>query len=451
MMSTNDRSRTVPHPAGPSTAPHRRDASLVTSALGMMTGKAAAMFLGFAFWLVAARIAPAAHVGLAAGATSTIMLVTLLSSSGLGAAAIIHYHRNDDQTVAVVDSALTMAGMLSCVIGLGFLVFAGRFLEEMDAIAVDPTFAILFGFMSVVGTLGVVIDQISMAQRRGHDVMTRNVTNGLVTLAVPGLIWIGLFGESARLLFAGWVLGSTSAIAIGWMQLHRILDGHWSRPHLSRTTIRPLLATSVSNQMLTTAERAPGLLLPLIVTEFLSPEQNAYWYTSWMIAWGVAVVPLSTSTALFAEACRDPLDSGRHLRAALRSSLTIGTGLAAVVMVFAPLVLRFAGPDYASAATTPVRLLVLTVIPLSFIYPYFALARSTGRIVEAIATAVIGGVIGITAATIAGVMFGLSQMALAWVLAELVISVWAGWRLRSMTTRASESGSQPQPALITGD
>ena len=412
--------------------PRERSRSLTTSALGMISGKTAAMSLGFAFWLVAARVAPAGDVGLAAGATAAIMLVALLSTSGLGAAAVVHYHRQGERSADVVDTALALAGILACAVALAFLGLAGTLLVEMNVIAVDLPFALLFVLMSVIGSLGVVIDQVSMAQRRGGDVLIRNVTNGIVTLLVPVLIWLGPLQASARVLFAGWVLGSTSAVIIGWFQMRLTLDGHRTRPRLARSTFRPLIATSIANQALTTAERAPGLLLPLLVTELLSPEETAYWYTSWMIAWGVSIVPLSTSTALFAEVCRNPSDIGRQLRAAVRSSLLIGTALAAPTFVLAPQVLRLAGADYADAGATPLRLLVLGVIPLSATYPYFAIARSTGRIGEAIATAAVAAVLGVTCATAAGVMSGLTSMALAWVSVQALIGLWATLRLRQL-------------------
>ena len=85
-----------------------RGGPLVASAVGMMSGKAAAMFLGFAFWLIAARIAPASHVGIAAAGTAAIMLVTLLSSSGLGAASVVHYHRKLGQTAAKANTDLAV-------------------------------------------------------------------------------------------------------------------------------------------------------------------------------------------------------------------------------------------------------------------------------------------------------------------------------------------------------
>ncbi len=67
-----------------------------------------------------------------------------------------------------------------------------------------------------------------------------------------------------------------------------------------------MLPLSLRNHLLNTAELAPGLVLPLIVSVFLSPEANAYFYTTWMVATLLITVPQSTSRTLFVHGAAVP-------------------------------------------------------------------------------------------------------------------------------------------------
>ena len=53
-----------------------------------------------------------------------------------------------------------------------------------------------------------------------------------------------------------------------------------------------LSRVGLPNDLLTLTERAPGFVLPIVVTELLSPADNAHWYAAWMMAWVVFVIPI---------------------------------------------------------------------------------------------------------------------------------------------------------------
>jgi O-antigen/teichoic acid export membrane protein len=100
-----------------------------------------------------------------------------------------------------------------------------------------------------------------------------------------------------------------------------------------------------------------------------------------------------------------------------------------VLALLAVPLLGLLGPEYAKAGTTPLRILLLGVIPMAFISAYYARCRTRGRLGEAIATGVIGGTAAVFATAAAGVDHGLSGMAVTWVAVQTVMSGWAGLRL----------------------
>ena len=236
-------------------------------------------------------------------------------------------------------------------------------------------------------------------------------------------------GVSRLELFLAWVLGGMGTVTFGLWQLRKSCGGYLYRPRLVRSLVPAMVTTGIGNHTLTLSERVPGLVLPIVVTELLSPQANAFWYVIWMSAWVVFITPLSVGIALFAEGSHRPQAMSGATAQALRISLIFGGGGAALLWLLATPVLDLLGHEYAKVGTTPLRILLLAVIPMAFTSAYYARCRTQGRLGEAIATGILGGVAAVVVTAIAGVEHGLSGMAIAWVGIQTVISGWAGMRL----------------------
>jgi O-antigen/teichoic acid export membrane protein len=195
--------------------------------------------------------------------------------------------------------------------------------------------------------------------------------------------------------------------------------------------VRRLLSVGLANHMLTLCERVPGLVLPVVVTELLSAEANAVWYIVWMSAWVVFTTPISVGIALFAEAVRQPESTARATATALRTSLLYAGTAAVGLALLAHPVLRLLGPHYATAGVTPLRILLIGVLPLAVVSAYFAQCRARGRLGEAIAVGILAGVGGVGVPAAMGVHHGLVGIAAAWVAVQGVVACWAGVRLWS--------------------
>jgi O-antigen/teichoic acid export membrane protein len=220
---------------------------------------------------------------------------------------------------------------------------------------------------------------------------------------------------------------ATSAVGVGQAR-HRAY-GYLYHPRWQPTLVRQLLTVGLANHVLTVCERVPGLMLPVVVTELISAEANAVWYIVWMSAWVVFTAPISIGIALFAEAANLPENTARATATAMRTSLLYAGCGAVVLAVLAHPILRLLGPHYADAGVTPLRLLLLGVLPLAVVSAYYAQCRARGRLGEAIAAGVVAGVAGVAMPAAAGIHYGLSGMALAWVAVQAVVACWAGVRL----------------------
>lgn len=407
-------------------APRR---SIRTSSLGLVLGKSAQMASGFLFWLVAAQFATTRDFGLTATMVSAVMLCALVGSLGVGAALIRHLPHAGAGTPGLLASGTTLV-VVAAAASAGLLLLATNLgMDELHEVAVVPALAGLFVVTSVLGAVNVLLDQVSMAVGRGEQVLVRNIAGAGIMIACLYLL-VAVVGAplSTTELFACWVVAGACVTLVGWSQVYRALS--WRTPAWAEwSTCRSLMGTGGPNYVLTLTERAPSLLLPVLVTELMSPTQTAHWYPVWMMAWAVFVMPTSVGIALFAEAAHGAGRARRALWRSLRWSLQLGGAAALVLALLAEPLLALLGDDFADAGAVPLRILMLGLVPLVFTQTYFSIARAVGRMKEVIVVGVVSAFLTVGVTLLGGHEAGLVGMAIAWVGVQVVVGAWSAARL----------------------
>ena len=400
------------------------------SSIGLIAGRVASMALGFLAWLVAARLFSPGEVGLASGAVAAMMLCVQIAMIGIGSAVIALFPRHREDPGALLNSSFVSVTLAALVTSLAFLVLAGGAFRELNVVATIPFLAGVFVAMTVFGSINVLLDNVSVAQRRGDQVLTRNIAFGLVTIAIP-LAFASVFaGYGAWLVLTAWATAGLAACGIGAVQLRRMLVSYRFTPQLDLRLVRRLVGVGIPNWALTMTERGPALVMPVLVTELISPRTNAFWYAAWMMAWVVMIIPISVGQTLFAEAAREPEHVAQATRHGLLTSLGIGLVAATGMAILAPVALGLLGGAYATAGENALRILVISVVPFSLTQAYYAICRARGRLGEAIAAGTVFGSAGVVVAIAAGLSGGLTLMAAAWLVAQLAAGAWAALRLR---------------------
>ncbi len=379
-----------------------RTLPMLANSLALIMGKLATMGLGFLAWLAAARVFSQAEVGLASGVVSATMLCVQIALFGAGAALISLYPRYREKPDRLLDTAVTSVIAFAVAVVVGFTLLASGLFRELRIVAEHPSYLAVFVIMAVAGTLGVLFDQLSTALRRGDFVLVRGLVTGVLTVALVVALPKVAGVDSALAILAAWATASVIMVSIGWLQLRRALPAYRYRPRLQWDLAQEQARVGFPNWVLTLAERAPGAVLPIIVTELLSPRANAAWYTAWMMAWVVYVVPVQIGLNLFAEAAHRPDAMRTAVRHSIVTSLAVGILAAASSAVIGPVLLEFLGRGYAELGTGPLRILVLAVVPFTFVQAYFSVCRARNELTEAIVVGIIAGGAGIGAAAGAG-------------------------------------------------
>jgi O-antigen/teichoic acid export membrane protein len=410
----------------------RAPLAVTLSALALVAAKVGTMGFGFLAWIVAARLYPAHEVGLASGAVSAVTLCAQIALVGVGSAVITLLPDHIGRPARLLDTSVSLLTVTAGATALLFLLFAGNVLHELNVVAADPLYAVLFVVLAIGGTLGVLFDQVSTARRRGDQALIRGVAAGVITLVAVLLIarWLG--GDTSRDIFAAWVLGGVVTSALGLAFLGRAVSGYRYRPALARSLATELSRVGLPNYLLTLTERAPGFVLPIVVTELLSPADNAHWYAAWMMAWVVFVIPIQVGMTSFAEIAREPALAGRIIRHGIRTSLAVGIAGALVTALLAGPLLGLLGSGYSAAGAFPLRILVIGIVPLTFSQAYFSYCRARRQLGEALALGTANSVASIVAPAAAGIAGGLVAMGVAWLGVQAVSAIVAAARLQRL-------------------
>lgn len=398
--------------------------SALRSSLGLILAKAAQTGSGFAFWIVAAHAAAEREVGLTTAAVSAVLICAQLAILGAGSAVIVSVGRGEPPA-RVLDAAFGIVAVASTVLALGYLVLEATVAPETASVSV--LFWLMFLLAAITGTMGTVMDQALVALGRGASATLRYTVGGVVSLAAIALVAWQAHPAPVDMLMACWTLGTAVTAVIGAVQLRRLI-GYKPRPTLRLVHGRSVLMLGIPNQLLTLSERAPGLLLPLLLAHMVAPEAAAYWYPAWMMAWAAYTAPMLMGIVQFSEGVREPDRLVATTWATLRWSLAVG-GLAAVVLVlFARPLLHLLGEQYADASADALRLLAAGVVAYAVLQAYNAVCRARGRYMEGIAVGVTLAVALCTAALWAAEK-GSTAMALAWLVVLTVGAAAVGLRL----------------------
>jgi O-antigen/teichoic acid export membrane protein len=418
---------------------------MLPNSLALIAAKVATLGLGFLFWVLAARLFAPRDVGLAAGVVAAVMLCTQFALVGAGAAVISMYPEHAGSPHRLLHTAINLVVISSALFGLAFVALAVGAFPKLGVVGSSAAYTILFTSMSIFGTVAILLDQISTTLRRGDEAFGRGLLNGVLSLVCLALLGVLAASTNSMAIFACWVVGGAAACLLGALQLWRGAARYRWRPQLDVGLARRLIVVGLPNHLLTLADRAPGLLLPVIVTELLSPTMNAFWYAVWMMAWVVFVIPVQVGMTLFSEASHRPDDIDQLVRHGLRVGLGIGVAAAVCMAGLASIALSLMGPRYANGGTDALRVLVWGVIPAAVIQTYYARTRAVRRLWEAIAMATVSGTATVVGAAIAGSEWGLTAMALAWVAVQSLAAVWAVWRLQVLRGNPVHSRAGPAP------
>ena len=324
--------------------------SMITSALGM------------GFWVLAARLYDAEHVGTASAMISAMGFLAAGSALGLKNGFIRFLPIAGDGAPRFIRNAYAACITVSAVAALVFVLGQTVWAHELTMLREGALPALFFMAATASWTIFILQDSVLTGLRMASWVPAENAVFAVAKL---GLL-VALVGAPVWGIFVAWSIPSIALL----IPVNLLIFRRLRRRRRERGSADPggislgdVVRFAAGDHVAAFLWLGTTELLALVVLAQAGPEASAYYFLSFQIAYSLFLVTSNFASAFVVEAAVHPRDESALLRRAVVQSARLVVPAALGVAVFAPLVLRFLGEQYEANAVPLLRLLVLSAIP----------------------------------------------------------------------------------------
>jgi O-antigen/teichoic acid export membrane protein len=323
----------------------------------LSTGLQAA--LGFAFWIVVARLFSTADVGIGSSLISATGLIAYLALLGLNNALVRFLPTAPDRNALITVSMLTVAGC-GTVLGAIYIFGTPIFAPKVAFVAHRPTLALGFVLLTAAAAVNLLTDSVFIASRRAS--YTALTDGGVGGIAKIGLAF-ALIGAGAYGLFSASVGGFAAASLASLVLMATAL--RW-RPSVKKPMeiLKPLLKFSGANYAGNVMALLPTLVVPLIILDRLGASAEAYYFVAFQLANLLYAAGSAVEQTFLAEGSQADVDWRNLLRRSLRLLVALFLPMCLVVVVAAHWVLLAFGVKYSQHGTPTLILLAVAAVPI---------------------------------------------------------------------------------------
>jgi O-antigen/teichoic acid export membrane protein len=394
--------------------------SLYSNAFYLMVASATTAVFGFAFWLIAARFYPAEAVGLASAVIAAMGLLASFANLGIGYGLIRFLPHSDAKANNLLNSSFTISILASLLASLIFLSGLGFWSTALLFLRQEPLLIAAFVVFTIAFTLGATAGEALIAERRAGFLLVRGVIFNVLRLSLVILL-VGAFHSFG--IFGSWGISLWVALLFNiFLFLPRVQIGYRPRPTISKE-INEMIHFSFGNYIANLLRGAPSLILPIMVINLLGAELTAYFSIASMIGGTLGTVAENTSMSLFAEGSYEEEKLGLNVRRSLKLILLILVPTVILALAFADKLLLAFGSPYSESATTLLRILILSTLPLAVNTVYLFVKRVEKKLNILIAVYAFIAVITLALTYILLPTMGITGAGIAWLSSNGVVAV----------------------------
>ncbi len=333
--------------------------SLFRNSFYLMLATAVMAGFGFFFWLISARLFTIENIGLATTLISVMNLIATLSLIGFDAT-FVRFLPKSDKPNDELNTGMILVGISAFILSGMFIIFVKALSPSLNFIQDNFLISASFVVFCVMTALNILTDSFFLAKRQTKFTLIINTIFSAVKMLLP----FAFIGWGAIGIFTAAALGQTVGFLLSVYVMVWKFDYH-PRLTIKMDALKRVWKYSTSNYIAGIFSLLPMTLLPLIITNRLSPSDAGYFYIVMMIANLLYVIPRSTTSSLFAESS----NSEHTLDANVKKSIKIISLLlipAIIVLFFGarPIMLIF-GKSYAIGGVNFLRFVVLAGIAVS--------------------------------------------------------------------------------------
>ena len=200
--------------------------------------------LGFFFWLIIGNTRAGQDAGAAVVLFQTLAFVGTIGNLGLGIGLIRYLPETDDKT-SLINAGLTLAGLVSLVLSIGFLVAVPLLLPGLTFVLQQPFYILTIIACTVALGLGPIIDSAAIAARRADLQTIRNTIFAVLKIPLALGVVVVLSGRAG--VFLSLALAFGVSVVVAAFLLRRVFRGYFPRPNLQLSRVRPIFRFSFGN------------------------------------------------------------------------------------------------------------------------------------------------------------------------------------------------------------
>lgn len=411
---------------------------LYLNAYALVASNLLSSVLGLVFWSLAARLYAVDVLGVSSAVISTMLFVSGVAQLNLRMALIRLVPEAGRRTRQLVVTAY--GASLSVAFVLGLAVFGAMALSGTATLT-------LAGLSSPGGVLFLILGTMAWSIFNLQDGVLAGlrrtvwvpVENGLYSLIKIVVLVAMVVALPALGILVSWVVPMIAMVLLVSVAL-----GRWIPVHMAASPGRALAMGRRQLLRFVAADYVGSLfalaltaLLPVVIVALSGPRAGAYFYIVWMISLSLNLLPVNLCASMTVETLHAEADLWTEARRVAVHMARILVPPVVGVLVFSEWILRIFGSEYVEAGALPLRVLALGVLPYAVNVLFLATSRIEGRGGKIVACQ-----LGLSTITFAGALllvgtFGVTGVAVAWLVAQCAVAVVTGrllWhRLRART------------------
>ena len=348
---------------------------LVRNSLYLILSSGLQAALGFAFWIIAARLFSTADVGRASSLIAATTIIAFAALLGFNSTFVRYLPTAPDRD-ALITTGLLFVAVCGAGIGLLYILLTPVLAPRLAFVQHRPALAAGFVLLSAAAAVNLLTDSVFIASRKaGYNALADGGVGG-VTKVVFAVI---LAGTGAYGLFCASVGGFAAAALASMVLMTTALH---CRPSLRKPfrTLKPLLRFSGANYVGNVLIMLPALAVPLIVLDRLGASAAAYYFVAFQVANLLYSAGGAVEQTFLAEGSHSGADWRELLGRSRRVLMALCLPACLVLVVAAHWLLLAFGTRYSQHGAPTLMLLAVAAIPLAANNWLQTVLRLSGRL-----------------------------------------------------------------------
>jgi O-antigen/teichoic acid export membrane protein len=343
--------------------------------LALLANTGLTAILGFAYWVIAARLFSTYAVGVAGALVAATTLFSGLGQLNLSGMLMRFLPRAEGKSRRLVLLTYAYAASVSTLLAALSLVGIRYLASPRSPLRLDELQATFFVLAVAATAVFTIQDSVLIAVRKAVWVPVENGSFGAAKIAT--LFLLAPLG-TAFALFSAWMIPLTMTIpVISAALFYRFL------PKASGARRAALLGKRTRSRIIrfTAGDATGGLftqawtyLPPVIIASTLGASVNALYYISFLFSSTIDQIAANFSSPLTVEGAHAPEEIAKLIRSTLRHIYAIILPTVIVLLITCPWLVRAFGDKYAGAVPS-MRLLLLACLPKAVSIVYYAYCR----------------------------------------------------------------------------